>query len=97
MKFIALLVAVASVTAAADTVYVPGRFKSDGTYVSGHYKTAPNDTKLDNYSAKGNVNPYTGKTGTVDPYKLPAPTYTPPQTQKPATSCMRDLVTGKCL
>lgn len=44
--------------------------KKDGTYVAPSIKTNPNDTKLDNYSSKGNVNPYTGKEGTVDPYKI---------------------------
>ena len=28
-----------------------------------------NSTKADNWSSKPNVNPYTGKAGTVDPYK----------------------------
>ena len=37
------------------------------TYVDGYYKTAPNNSKLDNYSTKGNVNPFTGKEGTVNP------------------------------
>ena len=55
----------------ADT-YVRGYTRSNGAYVQPHYQTAPNTTKLDNYSTKGNHNPYTGKAGTVDPYKMPA-------------------------
>ena len=47
---------------------VRGYYRSNGTYVAPHHRTDPNDTKLDNYSTKGNVNPYTGKEGTVDPY-----------------------------
>lgn len=39
------------------------------TYVSPHYKSERNNSVWDNYSTKGNVNPYTGKRGTVDPYK----------------------------
>ena len=35
-----------------------------GTYVPRHYQTNPNHTKRDNYSTRGNVNPYTGKAGT---------------------------------
>lgn len=50
-------------TASADK-YVKGHVKKDGTYVQGHYKTDPNGTKNDNYSTKGNKNPYTGKKGT---------------------------------
>lgn len=53
-----------------STVYVSPTVRSDGTYVNGHARSAPNDTKLDNWSTKGNVNPYTGKAGTKDPYKF---------------------------
>ncbi len=42
---------------------------STGTYVAPHYKSSSNKSRLDNYSTKGNYNPYTGKKGTVDPYK----------------------------
>ena len=52
-----------------STVPVRGYMKSNGTYVMPHYQTAPNATKLDNWSSKPNVNPYTGKAGTKDPYK----------------------------
>lgn len=51
------------------TVPVHGYVKSNGTYVMPHYQTAPNATKVDNWSSKPNVNPYTGKQGTKDPYK----------------------------
>lgn len=51
----------------ADT-WVNGYTRSDGTYVNGYYRTRPNYTKLDNYSTKGNYNPYTGKAGTIKPY-----------------------------
>jgi len=46
-----------------------GYVKKSGTYVAPYSKTTPNKSKLDNYSSKPNVNPYTGKAGTVDPYK----------------------------
>ncbi len=48
---------------------VKGYTKKDGTYVAPHHQTDPNKTKRDNYSSKGNVNPYTGKEGTKDPDK----------------------------
>ena len=54
---------------AGKSTHVDGYVKKDGTYVAPHYRSAPNDTKLDNYSTKGNSNPYTGKEGSVDPYK----------------------------
>jgi hypothetical protein len=38
--------------------------KKDGTHVQSYRKTQPNGTKKDNYSHKGNTNPYTGKKGT---------------------------------
>lgn len=49
--------------------YVKGYFKKDGTYVKGHYKTMPNNNMYDNFSTKGNVNPYTGELGTIIPKK----------------------------
>lgn len=46
---------------------VRGHVKSDGTYVSPHYATNPNNTQRDNWSSKPNVNPYTGKEGVKEP------------------------------
>ena len=42
---------------------VRGYTKSNGSYVAPHYKTSANSFKFDNYSSKGNYNPYTGKKG----------------------------------
>jgi hypothetical protein len=44
--------------------YVSPHVTSNGTAVQGHYQTNPNSTQLDNYSTRGNVNPYTGAVGT---------------------------------
>jgi len=38
-----------------------------GTYVQPYVATNPNSTQRDNYSATGNVNPYTGAVGTRNP------------------------------
>ncbi len=38
--------------------------KKNGTYVAPAHKTVSNSTQRDNYSTKGNSNPYTGKSGT---------------------------------
>lgn len=38
--------------------------RSTGTYVMPHQRTNPNRSRLDNWSHKGNYNPYTGKAGT---------------------------------
>ena len=59
-----------AVSAEASTVRVKGYVKpSTGRYVAPHYKTSPNRTKIDNYSTKGNYNPYSGKKGTVKAYR----------------------------
>ena len=57
--------------ASADDHPVGAYTKKNGTSVAPHVQTSPNATKVDNYSSKGNVNPQTGKEGTVDPYKVP--------------------------
>ncbi len=69
---LALLIGIVSLSASAEarTTRVRGYFKpSTGHYVMPHYKTTPNRSKFDNFSTKGNYNPYTGKAGTVDPFK----------------------------
>jgi hypothetical protein len=46
---------------------VQGHTSSSGTYVAPHVATNPNSTQRDNYSATGNVNPYTGAVGSRNP------------------------------
>lgn len=54
----------------ARTTRVRGYVKpSTGRYVAPHYRTSPNRTKFDNFSTKGNYNPYTGKKGKVNPWR----------------------------
>ncbi len=48
----------------SDSRYQSGYTKSNGTYVAPTYKTNPNSTNIDNYSTKGNSNPYNGNSGT---------------------------------
>lgn len=43
---------------------VKGYTTKNGSYVAPHYRTNPNATRYDNWSTKGNVNPYTGRYGT---------------------------------
>jgi opacity protein-like surface antigen len=82
-KLILGLLAVAFVsTALSAQVRVRGYQRSDGTYVAPHYRSSPNSTTNDNWTTKGNVNPYTGAAGTrnPEPYSnpyLPKP-YAPP-------------------
>lgn len=76
-KFLlAILILAAFWTASAGTaeaaraVRVKGYYKpSTGTYVAPSHRSSPNRTRSDNYSTRGNYNPYTGKTGTRDPYR----------------------------
>ena len=48
-------------------VNVNGYYKNNGKYVEPHYRSSPNKTTYDNWSTKGNQNPYTGKKGTKEP------------------------------
>lgn len=43
---------------------VRGYTTKSGTYVAPHHRTNPNATRSDNWSTKGNVNPYNGRIGT---------------------------------
>lgn len=51
----------------AGVHYVRPYVTKNGKFVQGHMQTNPNGTKLDNFSTKGNINPYTGKPGTKNP------------------------------
>jgi hypothetical protein len=90
MRFAALgLAAVLIATTVAAQVHVHGYTRKDGTYVAPYTRTAPDSTILNNYSTAPNVNPYTGKVGTVNPY---APSTTSRSTnsngyQAPKTPC----------
>lgn len=60
---ITLLSAVGFADARSDQ-RVRGYSKKDGTYVQPYTKTSPDRTRNNNYSTRGNTNPYTGKAGT---------------------------------
>ncbi len=63
-------------TAATAGEYVNGYFRSDGTYVQGHWRSSPDSSYNNNYSTKGNYNPYTGQKGTQRPtWNDNSPTY----------------------
>jgi hypothetical protein len=46
-----------------STINVNGYYRNSGTYVQSHVRTMPNNTNWDNFSTKGNSNPFTGSTG----------------------------------
>ena len=70
--------------ASACETYVSGYYRSDGRYVSGHYRTCANSTRWDNWSTRGNYNPYTGERGYHSPYYYPS--YTPSYS-RPSYGC----------
>lgn len=45
---------------------VKGYTRKDGTYVPPSHATNPDSSKSNNWSHKGNTNPYTGKEGTKE-------------------------------
>lgn len=74
LVLVLLILLTASVAHAGDT-WVDGYWRDsnrDGikdTWVDGHHRTTPNNNIYDNYSTYPNINPYTGKQGTVKPYQ----------------------------
>lgn len=89
-KVIAAAVAALMIAPALSAqVYVRGYTRSDGTYVAPHYRSLPNRSVYDNYSTRGNYNPYTGKAGTRNPYSpstYSSPTYGTPYGSSPKQS-----------
>lgn len=47
-----------------------GYYRRNGTYVQQHYRTSPDNSRWNNYSTRGNYNPYTGRKGYTSPYRL---------------------------
>lgn len=70
-NFILILLLLISFQTIAQTnsrhVHVKSHTNSNGTYVPEHHRTAPNNTNRDNFSTKGNENPYTGQSGWIAP------------------------------
>jgi hypothetical protein len=66
---------------------VSGYYRRDGTYVAPHYKTNRDDSFWNNYSSRGNLNPYTGRIGSKVPssgYSYKAPSYKAPSYKAPS-------------
>jgi hypothetical protein len=64
----ALLLGIVAPVWAQGSVWVNPYTRSDGSYVQGHYRSAPDGNRSNNWSSYPNVNPYTGRQGTRDPY-----------------------------
>lgn len=65
----ALVMALIATPTFAETVRVKGHVNKNGVYVPPHTRTAPDSRVSNNWGAKPNINPYTGKEGNIDPYK----------------------------
>lgn len=78
-----IVLAIASGAAIAQSSHRrPGYVTKNGGCVAPSDATNPKATKPDNGSTKGNVHPYTGKQGTVDPYKVePQPGHMAPKSK----------------
>jgi hypothetical protein len=64
-KIILILLASAALCSAQSYHYNRGYYRSNGTYVQPHWQTNPNRTRLDNWSTYPNINPFTGRQGTI--------------------------------
>ena len=76
MKTSGILITAASafltfVSVASADQYVNGYYRKDGTYVQPYHRSDADGNPFNNYSTRGNVNPYTGQPGTKNPYSNP--------------------------
>lgn len=72
MKALLILAVLVSSQAFAYGIYTQGYTRSNGTVVQGYERTAPDTSRFNNFSAQGQINPYTGSRGTVNPYGSPS-------------------------
>jgi hypothetical protein len=65
----ALVIALAISGGAQADQRTNGYMRQNGAYVNPYLRSNPNGTTFDNYSTRGNVNPYTGNRGYTSPYR----------------------------
>ena len=80
MKILLALAAVAAVIAPTfaqgtgssySSSFVSGYTKRDGSYTSGHFRSTKDTSSSNNWTTKGNINPFTGSAGTrINPPSL---------------------------
>jgi hypothetical protein len=82
--FAGIALVLAAETAFAGDQSVRGYYRQDGTYVAPYHRTTPNKNLYDNYSSRGNLNPWTGQQGSKrnefsnpPAYNRSSPFYTP--------------------
>lgn len=67
---VAVSVVLFSSVAQAQSVRVRGYYRSNGTYIMPHWRSAPDHSVWNNWSTQGNINPYTGVLGTRSPWDI---------------------------
>jgi hypothetical protein len=65
-NFLVGLLLIASINPVLADDYVNGHYRQNGTYVQPYVRSNSNYTQYDNYSTKGNYNPYSGDYGTIN-------------------------------
>src|SRR5262249_15067893 len=73
-----------------NDVHVDGYYRSNGTYVQPHYRSAPDGDPSNNWSTEGNVNPYTGEVGTKPLPSSDVPDPGPSDVPDPGPSAVPD-------
>ncbi len=68
MRTTLLLISLLAVPAFASPVHVRSHVTKRGTYVQPHVRTSPDHSRQNNWSTRGNTNPYTGKRGSKRSY-----------------------------
>lgn len=63
LLFVLAFVLTSVLSYAQNQIWVNGYYKSDGSYVQGHYRQTPNSTNHDNWSTTQQRNPYTTENG----------------------------------
>ncbi|HOO50245.1 MAG TPA: hypothetical protein PLK94_03040 [Alphaproteobacteria bacterium] len=72
LKLATFLIALSCPAFAEDT-YVNGYVRQDGTYVQPHFRSQSDNYLDNNFSTRGNINPYTGDHGTENTPSLGYP------------------------
>jgi len=78
----------------SGAVHVRGYMRKDGTYVAPHYRSAPDGSFQNNWSTKGNINPYTGEEGTRVTPPVPGPGSGTPRVPLPSVTVPPYETTG---
>ena len=98
-SLILVLAAIALPAAATAQVHVRGYTTKSGTYVAPHYRSSPDSNPYNNYSTRGNVNPYTGQAGTKTPsssYGTSSSSYSNPYSSQSSQSSKTCLYYSPC-